>query len=135
MLLLASTLNGQSSNESQILALENAWNSAQRDHDNKALENLLADTFIDTEADGTVMNKGQFLAYIKDPNVKHLSLNSSDVKVTSYNKMALVTGIYHDKGTENGEVYEVRGRFTDTWVLLNGKWQCAASASTPLPLK
>ena len=132
---LSLTAHAQNDDESRIIALENAWNTAQRDHDNVALENLLAGTFIDTEADGAVMDKGQFLAYIKDPNVKHISLTSTDVKVVMFDKTALVTGKYHDKGTEKGKPYEVLGRFTDTWVRIGGKWLCVASASTPLPEK
>ncbi len=122
----------QSGEEAKVLALENAWNVAQKDHDNKSLEMILADTFIDTEASGTVMNKGQFLAYIKDPSVKHTSLTSSDVKIQMFGATAVVTGTYRDRGTEKGEPYDVQGRFTDTWVQLNGKWQCVSSASTQL---
>jgi ketosteroid isomerase-like protein len=125
----------QNGEAAKVLALEKAWNAAQRDHDNAALEPILAETFIDTEADGTVMDRGRYLAYIKDPGIKHLSLTSSDLKVVLFENGALVNGTYHDKGTEKGQSYEIRGRFTDTWVLRNGKWRCVASASTPLPLK
>ena len=135
LLFAASGLLAQSSEEAKVLALENAWNTAQKDHDNKSLEMILADTFIDTEASGSVMNKGQFLAYIKDPSVKHASLTSSDVKIQMFGTTAVVTGTYRDRGTDKGEPYDVQGRFTDTWVQLNGKWQCVSSASTQLGLK
>lgn len=133
MLLVTCGLFAQSSEEAKVLALENAWNVAQKDHDNKSLEMILVDTFIDTEAGGAVMNKGQFLAYIKDPRIKHTSLTSSDLKIQVFGSTALVTGIYRDRGTDKGEPYDVQGRFTDTWVQLNGKWQCVSSASTQLP--
>ncbi|MGZ4788621.1 MAG: hypothetical protein ACXVZX_08870, partial [Terriglobales bacterium] len=35
--------------ESKILAMENAWNLAQKDHDSGALDVLVADTFINTD--------------------------------------------------------------------------------------
>lgn len=132
VILVSSSLVAQSSEEAKVLVLENAWNVAQKDHDNRSLEMILADTFIDTEASGAVMNKGQFLAYIKDPSVKHASLTSSDVKIQMFGTTAVVSGTYHDRGTDKGEPYDVQGRFTDTWVQLNAKWQCVSSASTQL---
>ena len=53
--------------ESKIMALENAWNQAQLQHDSTAVGNLLPDTFIYTDYDGTVMTKARFLADLKDP--------------------------------------------------------------------
>jgi hypothetical protein len=122
----------QRTREAQIVALENLWNSAQSTHNNLQLETLLGDTFVDTEADGMVMNKGQFLAYIKNPSVKHTSMTNSDVQVNVLGNAAIVTGSYHDRGTEDGKPYEVHGRFTDTWVQVNGQWKCVASVSTPI---
>jgi hypothetical protein len=49
-------------NESLLIALENAWNQAQLHHDSKALDGLVADTFISTDNDGTFQTKAQFLA-------------------------------------------------------------------------
>ena len=42
---------------SMLIALENAWNQAQLHHDSKALDSLVADTFITTDNDGVLMNK------------------------------------------------------------------------------
>ena len=49
-------------NESLLIALENGWNQAQLRHDSKALDELVADTFISTDSEGTFMTKSQFLA-------------------------------------------------------------------------
>jgi ketosteroid isomerase-like protein len=40
---------------------------------------------------------------------------------------AVVTGAYHEKGTEKGKPYEYRDRFTDVWMNTNGRWQVIAS--------
>ena len=47
--------------------------------------------------------------------------------VHSYGHTAVVTGAYHEKGIDKGKSWERRGRFTDTCVFLDGKWQCVAS--------
>jgi ketosteroid isomerase-like protein len=116
--------------ESKIIAMENAWNQAQLQHDAKALELMVADGFVDTEADGSVNNKAQFLASIKDPSFEPASMVNEDVRVHIYRDVAVVTGGYRTKGTIKGKPYEHRGRFTDTWINLGGRWQCVASHSS-----
>ena len=125
----------QSADESKILALENVWNNAQREHDAKALEAMFADTFIDTEADGKVMNRAQYLASVKDPNLQHQILVNTEMKVFFYGQTAIVLATYHDKGTENGKPFDMMGRFTDTWINSNGKWLCVSTALTPIHAK
>jgi ketosteroid isomerase-like protein len=116
--------------ESKLIAMENAWNAAQRDHDAKALNALVAETFINTEWDGTVENKAQFLLAIKDTSIKFTTMTNDNVSVFMYGTTAVVAGAYHAKGTRSGKPYETHGRFTDTWVQINGKWQCVGSAAT-----
>lgn len=71
LLCLVSLAHAQSSgaphgNESLLIALENAWNQAQLHHDSKALDGLVADTFVSTDNDGTFQTKAQFLADNRD---------------------------------------------------------------------
>ncbi len=139
LLLAASVCLGQdaagqaSANTSMLIALENAWNQAQLHHDSKALEALIAETFISTDNDGVLMSKSQFLADNKDPSYEPTFMANSDVKVFLYNPgTAVVAGVYHAKGTNAGRPFDHYGRFTDTWVHLNGKWQCVASHTSNL---
>jgi ketosteroid isomerase-like protein len=113
--------------ESKILALENAWNQAQLHHDAAALDQLLPATFVNTDYDGTVMNKTQFLADLKDPSYQASLVANQDVKIYAYSNAAVVTGTYHTKGKYKGKPFEHWGRFTDTWLFQNGVWQCVAS--------
>src|SRR3954447_17811409 len=99
--------------ESKILAMENAWNPAQRDHDAKALEALVADTFVNTDYDGTVENKSEFLTDSKDTSYKYDSVGNTNVSVFFYNgTTAVVTGTYHTVGTHKGKAFDSHGRFT-----------------------
>ena len=113
--------------ESKLLALENAWNQAQLHHDSKALDSLVSDTFVYTDYDGTVMNKAQFLADMKDPDYRASLIANEDARVISYPNVAIVVGTYHTKGTYKRQPFEHYGRFTDTWLYQNNKWQCVAS--------
>ena len=49
-----------------------------------------------------------------------------------YADSAVVAGLYRTKGTYEGKAYEHVGRFTDTWVYTEGRWQCVASHTSLL---
>ena len=131
---LATAQNGTSShgNESLLIALENAWNQAQLHHDSKALDGLVADTFISTDNDGVFQTKAQFLADNKDPAYAPTLMANSDERIFLYENAAVVAGTYHAKGLYKGKPFDHYGRFTDTWVFMNGKWLCVASHTSPL---
>jgi len=127
----AGNLHAQSGDQtSKLMALENAWNQAQIHHDSKSLEDLVGAEFIYTDTDGTVMNKAQFLADNDDPDYRASLVTNEKVKVYSYPNTAIVAGTYHAKGTYKGKPFDHYGRFTDTWIYLNGMWQCVASHTT-----
>jgi ketosteroid isomerase-like protein len=118
--------------EAKLVVLEHLWNDAQVHRDYRALEALIADRFINTEYDGEVSEREKFLSDIKDPEFKPNAMNIHDVKVNVFRDTAIVTGVYHAKGTYSGKAYEHTGRFTDTWIFENGKWLCVASHTSLL---
>src|SRR5438067_3666478 len=98
--------------ESKIMALENAWNQAQLQHDSAAVGNLLPDTFIYTDYDGTVTTKAQFLADLKDPAYQASLIANENVRVFTYHGAAVVAGSYHTQGKYKGPPIAPRGRLT-----------------------
>ena len=120
------------SQQTKLLVMEHLWNEAQVNRDSRALDGLIGSAFVNTEWDGELSDKSKFLADIKDPQFKPTSLTIQDVKVSMYGDSAVVVGIYHTKGTYVGKPYEHFGRFTDTWVFTEGRWQCAASHTSLL---
>ena len=120
------------SRENQIVALERLWNEAQVGRDANALSGMIGDKFVNTEYDGEVSDRGKFLADIADPLFRPTTLTIQDVKVILYEDTAVATGVYHTKGTYRAKPYEHTGRFTDTWVLNNARWQCVASHTSLL---
>jgi ketosteroid isomerase-like protein len=111
----------------KIIAMENLWNRAELDNDAAAVQLLLADDFVMTVAEGTVYNKAQIVASVADKSYRPEVLQSSDLVVHSYGNTAIVTGNYYEKGVDKGKAWERRGRFTDTWLNVGGRWQCIAS--------
>jgi hypothetical protein len=124
--------NSSHGSKTLLLALESAWNRAQLQHDSKALDGLLAGTFISTDNDGTFTTKAQFMADNSDPSYAASLMTNSDEQVFLYENAAVVAGIYHAKGSYKGKPFDHYGRFTDTWVYANGKWLCVATHTSPL---
>ncbi len=129
---LVAHIPAAAADESKLIALENAWNQAQLHHDAKALDTLVGDKFIYTDIDGSVMDKAKFLSDIKDPSYKATLIANEDARVDLYPNAAVVTGIYHTKGTDKGKPFEHYGRFTDTWIFQDDQWRCVASHTTLL---
>lgn len=134
VLLGAVLLAGQDSSkrgeEGRLLALESAWNHAEQSKDAAALNQLLGESLVYVDYDGTLLNKKEFLETTLHNNVQQEQINNDGMTVHLYGNAAVVTGVYRDKGVEKGKPFQRHGRFTDTWVNQNGVWQCVASQST-----
>src|ERR1700736_4115849 len=94
MLVVAREAPDTDSERTKILALENAWNLAEEHKDAGALDQLLAGTLVYTDYDGTFMDKGQFLAQVKQPSVRPAQILNESMTVRLYGDAAVVTGIY-----------------------------------------
>ena len=127
---MAQDRSQMSGEEGRIRALKVAWNHAEQVKDARALSQLLAETLVYVDYDGTLMNKGKFLAHTKKRSQVTQQLINEGMTVHMYGNTAVVTGAYRDKGTEKGKPYSRRGRFTDTWVKQSGTWLCVASQTT-----
>jgi len=116
--------------KSLILALESAWNQAEIHHDANAAAAIMADTFISVDHHGKLLNKSQYLADLKDLSFRPEEISNSDTSVYLYGDVAVVTSAYRTRGTDSGKPFSHHGRFTDTWIKRNGKWQCVADHET-----
>ena len=138
-LLCAATLVPQdkTNNPDEILIrqLERAWNQAEAKQEITEVSSLLADSMVYTDYDGSFMNKAQYLKWVAAPEQKADHIYDEGQSVQIYGNAAVVTGIYRETGTNKGKKYEVRSRFTDTWIKMQGTWRCVASQSTLLPSK
>ncbi len=116
--------------EKSITDLEYTWAGAQRDGNSAVVEPMLADRFINTDADGQTSGKAQVLSNLKGGKWEQNGI--SDVKVTAYGDAAVATGAWRGKGVDGDGTKIDRGeRWTDTWVKTSkGKWQCVASQQT-----
>jgi len=87
----------------RVLAFENAWNHALEAKDAKALDMILANTFVSIDIDGSVSSKGEFLASIKSPDYQPSQAVTEQSNVQVYGNAAVVVGTFRVKGTEKGK--------------------------------
>ena len=118
------------SDKSMIIALENAWNQAELHHDAGAADAILAETFISVDHHGHLETKAQYIADLKDTSFNPEQISNTDTSVYIYGNTAIVTSAYRTKGTDKGKPFVHHGRFTDTWINLNGNWKCVANQET-----
>jgi len=123
------------SDEIQIRQLERAWNQAEAKQEIKEVANLVDDTLVYTDYDGSIMNKAEYLKWVAAPDQKADHLYDEGLTVHVYGNAAVVAGIYRESGINKGKHYVVRSRYTDTWIKRDGVWRCVASHSTLIPAK
>lgn len=123
---------GDSAAVSNILALEHAWDQAQERGDVKAMAAILDNSLVYVDFDGQILNKAGYLDRVKSNSVHMQQIISEQMSVQMFGETAIVIGSYREKGVENGKPYVRRGRFTDTWVLINAHWMCIAAGTTPI---
>lgn len=122
-----------SSVEQEIRKLEAASREATLKNDAAALNQLLADSWMNTNAGGTVTTKSQLMEILKTNPFKFISIENDDVKVRIYGDAAVVTGrskstrVGRDNALVTGEV-----RFTRVYAKPEGRWQVVAAQSTPI---
>ena len=124
-----------SSDEIQIRQLERAWNQAEANQQVKEVSNLVDDTLVYTDYDGSIMNKSEYLKWVAAPDQKADHLFDEGMTVHVYGNAAVVNGIYRESGTNKGKKYTIRSRYTDTWIRRDGIWRCVATQSTLIPAK
>jgi hypothetical protein len=123
-------VGARDSDKARVLSLENAWNEAEKHKDTKAIDGLLAPSFVFTDSDGSFINKQEFLANIAAASYRPEQIVNDSMNAQPYDHAVVVTGTYREHGTEKGKAYTRRGRFTDTWIEEKGAWLCAASQET-----
>jgi hypothetical protein len=113
-----------------VINLENAWNYAEERHDGDALRLLLAETFVYTDYDGTIMDRDQWLRKVQGLSKDYRHLSNVEQNARAYGDAVVVIGIYLEKMKIKGKDADRRVRFTDTWIFQNSRWECVASQST-----
>jgi ketosteroid isomerase-like protein len=128
----------QESIAATIKALSTDWSTAMLKGDASILERIWATDFIYVEPNGKRFNKVEGIAGMKNSTEKLTSAvaGSIDVRVYGGGTVAVDIGDYKEVGTDkDGKPFERLSRFTNVWVLKEGKWQCVSGHASSVPVK
>ena len=118
-----------SATDQEIIKLEQAVTDAQFKKDRAALERLLADDYLYTHSNGSVLNKAQEITESMSSEVRWTDSKLADLKVRIFGDAAVLTGRQTIQGTAKGYVPGPR-RITDMFVKRSGRWQWAGGQAT-----
>jgi len=94
------------------------------------IETILADEFIATYDDGTRGDRAKELALAAAFNQQVESSIQDEFTVKVYGDTAVVWFTLHVIGIKQGQRAELALRYTDVWVIREGRWQCVSTHST-----
>lgn len=118
--------------QQQVLQGEHDYTYGILHKDIKLLNQVFAANFLDTSATGALRTKQQMLTVIAR-NPAPASIAETNRVIHIYNDSSAVVSVeFVASGTAQGQPYTYRGRATDVWALINGRWQCVAAHSSEI---
>ena len=118
------------SDQQVLIKLERGWNEAFYRKDVAFIENILADEFIATYDDGSRGDKAKELALAAEFNQQVESAIQDEFTVGVYRDTAVVWFTLRLVGIRQGQRADLTLRYTDVWVMRDGRWQCVSTQST-----
>lgn len=116
----------------ELLRVARARSEALVRRDEPALDRILADDFVYTNASGEVLDKATYLSrYVRDPEVRWLAQDLDDVAIRVSGDTAVLTFRVHDRATFGAHALDARFRSTFVYVRTAGGWRCVAGHSSP----
>jgi len=104
--------------------------NAQQHRNGTALDEMLDDSLMWVNANGVLLTKAGFLERLHKSPSSPLRIVPESMTVNVFDHLAIVVGIYDEKGTRAGQPYQQRCRFIDSWSFKNGKWVLIAATAT-----
>ena len=105
--------------ENETLGKLNAdYISSVQNSDTRRFDEILSDDFLNTNPDGSLVDKAGFLKQIA-PKAKISNLACHDVNIRVMGDFAIIHGATSYTTPDGKEAF---GRYTDCWARQNGKW-------------
>jgi len=116
-----------------IIELDRQLQLASCSYDTQTIRKLITDDFTLISSSGRVMDAAAFIEDVDDRSVTWYENLTEQADVRSYNDdCAIITAVLHSRFLKDGQHYDARIRFTDTWVHIDGSWRYAAGHASRL---
>ena len=116
----------------ELVQIEHQWNEALRTKNVAWFgEHLAADVTDISSGNGALRGKADDIAALKADTTTYATLELSGLQVRLEGNVGIVTGVNHITGHDDqGQKFEVRLSFTDTYIKRGGRWLAWASQHT-----
>jgi ketosteroid isomerase-like protein len=114
----------------QLATLNRMWMQAYVDRDVAFLEGHVADEYVATFPDGTVIDKKGEIDALASGAFTLTEMHAREMTVRVYGDAAIITGQSTIKATVKGRDERGEFRFTDVWVRQADRWVAVASQVT-----
>jgi ketosteroid isomerase-like protein len=106
--------------------LNKAYVDAVQNSDVRWFKEHLSSDFLNSNPDGTIVDRGGFLAQVAKP-VALKGLEPREVKIRLFGDFAIIHAktVYRKPDGQSGA-----GRYTDIWMRRDGRWRCVAAHVT-----
>jgi ketosteroid isomerase-like protein len=110
-----------------ILAYERAACAAYERNDAAAIDSLVHDSYTLTDSKGVITGKADDLRDARTRAIEFTTFHNEDMKVRIFGNSAVVTGRTILKGrAKDGSAVDIEVQFTDTVILIDGRWRIVA---------
>jgi len=117
--------------DQSLKAAEHQWMEAFKNRDKAALNRIVDDQFIFTDAEGQVFNKVQYIDLAtRVINVESYTMDDMTIRI--FGDTGIVAGRWTGKITIDGKSATEDVRYTDTFVRRGGRWRVVASQDTKM---
>jgi hypothetical protein len=113
-----------------ILDLQRRWVEALINADTAALDAILVDTYVDTDENGSRIDKAGILGALKSGDLKLASITLLETHVHRYGNSAVLTGESAQSGVLRRQPIAPKILFTATVVAQNRTWRAVAAHRT-----
>ena len=122
----------QNSAERELFRLENEWAQAVVKRDAAILHRMTASRWVYSDETGVMEREAGIKAFTTGTDTVRTASNEH-MRALVYNNSAVVIGVLVMKGSGASGPFTNRYRYTDSWVKLDGRWQCIASQDYLIP--
>ena len=106
-----------------LTALNLDFTASVQKGDVKRFEEILADDFMCSNPDGSLLNKAEFLKLTAQP-VTISGLVAENVRIRLLGDFAIIHGRFNSRSADGTQR---RGRYTDNWARRDGTWVAVAA--------
>lgn len=118
--------------ERELFRLENEWAQAVVKRDPAILHRMTAPNWVYSDETGVMEREAGIKSFTTGTDTVRQASNER-MRAFVYDNAAVVIGVLVMKGAGASGPFTNRYRYTDSWVRLDGRWQCVASQDYLIP--